>query len=59
MEDARIEKLEKMLQVSLEAICSLAKETTGKTMVIGYFDSPDFSFGAGPNPKHVKWGEVE
>jgi hypothetical protein len=57
MEDARIEQIEKMLQVMLDAICSLAKELTGKSMIIGHFDDDGHDFGAGPRSEHIKWAE--
>lgn len=47
--------LERTLQVVLEAICSLAKEITGKSMVVGRFDDDGFSIGATPLSNSIKW----
>jgi hypothetical protein len=53
--DQRLEKIEKMLSVTLEAICALAKEVTDKTMVVGHFDNEGNCFGATPESEHIKW----
>jgi hypothetical protein len=55
-ENAQLNKIEKMLQVALEAVCSLSKEVTGKSMVIGHFDD-DTSIGATPLSDSIKWVE--
>lgn len=59
-ENEKLLKLEAMLQVALEAICSLAKETTGRSMVIGHFkDDQASNFGATHLSKSVKWALEE
>lgn len=55
MENAQLDKIEKMLQVALEAICSLAKEVTGRSMVIGHSDGVYLDFGATPLSEDIKW----
>lgn len=53
--EQRLDKIEKMLGVTLEAICALAKEVTGKAMVVGHFDDDGNCFGATPDTEHIKW----
>ena len=54
--NVQLDKIEAMLQVTLEALCSLAKETTGKTMLIGHFpDDRAINFGATPLSESIKW----
>ncbi|MEX2315870.1 MAG: hypothetical protein WD669_01870 [Pirellulales bacterium] len=57
-DNAQLTKIEMMLQVALEAICSLSKEATGKSMVIGYFDD-GLSISATPLSKNIKLVEGE
>jgi hypothetical protein len=57
--DARLERVEAMLQVVLDALCDLAQEVTGKPMVIGYFQGDHNPFGAGPGAAHIKWGRQQ
>jgi len=55
--DARLDKIEKMCQVLLEAFCSLAKEITGRSMVIGCTDAETgyLDVTATPLSDSVKW----
>ena len=61
MDDKRLDKIEKMLQVTLEAICSLAQEVTGKSMVIGYFEDSDHfcTFGGTALSDRIKWVKIK
>jgi hypothetical protein len=57
-EHARLDKIEAMLQVSLEAICVLATRATGTPMVIGH-SGDSGTFGATPLSKNVKWTDPQ
>lgn len=52
--DAQLNTIEAMLQLTLEAICSLAKELTGKSMCIGLHDGYQ-SIGATPLSPSIIW----
>jgi len=52
----RLDKIERMLQLVLDALCELAKETTGRTMLLGDFNG-EIGIGAAPESPHIKWGE--